>query len=115
LGQPKHAAQFGGKLAPSVLCLTNEEPDLYDAFGIGRGNPLRLIGPDALKAGARAASKGFSQGKSTGDTMRLTATFIVDREGIIRFVHYGKHAGDHVDIAVALDSWREDTKSIAGD
>jgi peroxiredoxin len=109
LGQPKHARQFGDKLAPSILCLTNEEPDLYDAFGIGRGNPLRLISPDAIKAGARAASQGFTQGKATGDAMRLTATFIVDEQGIVRYAHYGKHAGDHADIDEVLASWRQES------
>lgn len=109
MGEPKHAAHFGGKLAPSILCLTNEEPDLYDAFGIGRGNPLRLISPDALKAGARAASKGFTQGKATGDAMRLTATLVVDEDGIVRYAHYGKHAGDHADINEVLASWQKQT------
>ncbi len=113
MGQPKHAVQFGGKLAPSILCLTREEPDLYDEFGIGRGNLLRMVSPDAIKAGARAASKGFSQGKATGDQTRLTGSFIVDQDGIIRYAYYGKNAGDHVDIDALLASWREQTGSLA--
>lgn len=44
--------------------------------------------------------------------MRLTATFIVDRDGIIRYAHYGKHAGDHPDIADLLDSWRQQTSAV---
>lgn len=97
------------------MCLTREEPDLYEEFGIGRGNPLRLIAPDALRAGARAASKGFTQGKATGDQTRLTATFIVDQDGVVRFAHYGKHAGDHVDIAELLAAWRAYAGAPAGD
>lgn len=89
------------------MCLTREEPDLYDEFGIGRGNALRMIAPDAIVAGAKAASKGFTQGKSTGDTTRLTATFVVDQAGIIRYAHYGKHAGDHVDIDMLLTAWQD--------
>lgn len=107
LGQPKHARQFGGKLAPSVSCLTNETPELYDTYGIERGNVLRLMAPDAMVAGARAASKGFIQGAATGDTTRLTGTFIVDREGVVRYAYYGKHAGDHADIPAILRIWRE--------
>lgn len=111
LGEPKHAAHFGGRLAPSVLCLTNEKPDLYDAFGIAQGNRLRMIAPDALAAGARAASRGFTQGAATGDTSRLSATFIVDRAGIIRYAHYGKHAGDHAHIDDVLAVWRSGQSS----
>ena len=71
LGEPKHARQFGDKLAPNVDCLTNEEPTLHAAFGIERGNILRLMAPDAIRAGARAASRGHSQGQATGDAHRV--------------------------------------------
>ena len=111
MGEPKHAERYGGRLAPSILCLTNEKPDLYDEFGIGRGNVLRMIAPDAIAAGARAASNGFRQGKSTGDTTRLTGTFVVDQDGIVRYAHYGKHAGDHADIEEVLAAWREEAGS----
>jgi peroxiredoxin len=109
LGEPKHARRFGEKLAPSITCLTNEKPDLYDTYGIGRGNMLRLVAPDAIKAGARAASKGFTQGSATGDTLRLGATFIVDKQGIIQYAHYGKHAGDHPDLQNLVEWWRQET------
>lgn len=106
LGQPKHAARFGKKLAPSALCLTQEKPDVYDEFGIGRGNRLRMIAPDALAAGARAAARGFTQGTGTGDSTRLTATFVVDQSGTVRYAYYGKHAGDHVDLDDLLAAWQ---------
>jgi thioredoxin-dependent peroxiredoxin len=112
LGEPKHARQFGGKLAPSVTCVTNETPELYDAYGIARGNVLRLVAPDAIKAGARAASKGFTQGSATGDTLRLGATFIVDTDGLVRYAHYNKHAGDHPDIPALLETWQTENRSI---
>lgn len=110
LGQPKHARQFGDKLAPSVECVTNEEPELHAVFGVERGNMLRMLAPDALKAGARAASQGHTQGKATGDMQRLPGTFIVDTAGIVRFTHYGKHAGDNPDLPALLRWWREATE-----
>lgn len=107
LGQPKHARQFGDKLAPSVACVTNEEPDLHASYGIERANLLRLIAPDAIKAGARAASKGHTQGQATGDAQRLPGTFIVDANGIVRYAYYGKHAGDNPDLSSLLRWWIE--------
>jgi len=107
LGKPKHARHFGGKLAPSTECVTNEAPALHAAFGIGRGNLLRLVAPDALAAGARAAARGHMQGQATGDTQRLPGTFIVDTAGIIRYVHYGKHAGDQPDLTALLAQWAD--------
>lgn len=107
LGQPKHARHFGDKLAPSVACLTNEEPVLHAIYGIERGNMLRLMAPDALMAGAKAASRGHTQGTATGDQQRLPGTFIVDATGIVRFAYYGKYAGDNPDLDEMLSWWRE--------
>lgn len=110
LGQPKHARHFGQKLAPSVECVTNEEPVLHAAYGIERANLLRLMMPDAIRAGARAAARGHSQGEATGDTQRLPGTFIIDTPGIVRFAHYGKHAGDNPDLPSLLAQWREESE-----
>jgi peroxiredoxin len=107
LGQPKHARHFGDKLAPSVACMTNEEPELHASYGVERGNILRMIAPDALKAGAEAASRGHTQGTATGDQTRLPGTFIVDAAGIVRYAHYGKHAGDNPDLDKLIAWWRE--------
>jgi hypothetical protein len=106
LGQTKHAQQFGGKLAPSIACLTNEEPLVHETYGIGNGNLFQLMSPDAIKAGARAASKGFTQGQATGDKTRLTGTFIVDQSGTIRAAYYGRNAGDHADVPAMLAEWK---------
>jgi hypothetical protein len=107
LGQPKHARQFGDKLAPSVECVTREEPVLHATYGIGKGNLLRLISPDAIRAGARAAAQGHRQGEATGDTQRLPGTFIVDSNGIVRYAYYGKYAGDNPDLPELLRVWQE--------
>lgn len=107
LGQPKHAQRFGDKLAPSVECVTNESPELHATFGIERANMLRLIAPDAIKAGARAASRGHTQGETTGDAQRLPGTFIIDESGIVRYAHYGKYAGDNPDLPAVLRWWQE--------
>lgn len=106
LGEPKHARHFGGKLAPSVDCLTNEEPTLYEAFGIEKGNILRMLAPDAMAAGARAAREGHRQGQGTGDLQRLPGTFIIDKGGIVRYAYYGKHAGDQPNLEELVRWWR---------
>lgn len=107
LGQPKHARQFGDRLAPSVDCVTREKPVLHAGYGIGRANLLRLLAPDAIKAGVGAAARGHTQGQTTGDAQRLPATFIIDGAGIVRYAHYGKFAGDNPDLATVIRWWRE--------
>ena len=111
LGEPKHARHFGGKLAPSVTCITNEEPIVYEAFGIEKGNMLRLLAPDAMAAGARAARQGHRQGQATGDQQRLPGTFIIDAQGIVRYAYYGKFAGDQPDLEELVRWWRTSSGS----
>lgn len=106
LGRSNHARHFGDKLAPSVDCVATEEPDLHASYGIGRLNPLRLVAPDVLAAGARASARGHVQGKATGDAFRLGATFIVDTDGIVRFAHYDKYPGDHPNLEELLRHWQ---------
>jgi hypothetical protein len=107
IGRPEHARRFGGRLAPGVECVAHEETELHATFGIEQGNVLRLMAPDAIAAGAGAAARGHKQGMATGDTRRLTATFIVDTAGIVRFAYYGKHAGDHPDLSAVVGLWRK--------
>lgn len=107
IGRPEHARRFGGRLAPNVECVTHEEPEVHSRFGIEQGNILRLMAPDAIAAGAQAAARGHKQGTATGDQRRLTATFIVDETGTVRYCHYGKHAGDHPDLTEVVCLWRE--------
>ena len=105
IGRPEHARRFGERLAPNVACVTHEEPEVHAEFGIEQGNMLRLIAPDAIAAGARAAGQGHKQGTATGDTRRLTATFIIDETGTVRYCYYGKHAGDHPDLSEIVRLW----------
>lgn len=111
LGKPEHAVHFCGKLAPSLTCLTNEEPDLNHVYGLTQGGLLQLISPNALRNGARAASKGFTQGQSTGDVRMLPGTFVVDTAGIICYTYYSENAGDHPDITELLRSVTENQVS----
>ena len=102
LGQPKHAERYCGQLAPSVTCLTNEEPDLNREYGLTRGSLLQLVGPAGLANGARAWGKGFRQGKSTGDEQMLPGTFVIDKVGMVRYAYYSANAGDHPEITAVL-------------
>jgi peroxiredoxin len=71
---------------------------------------LRLLAPDAIAAGARAAREGHRQGQATGDQQRLPGTFIIDAQGIVRYAYYGKHAGDQPDLAELVRWWRQATQ-----
>ncbi len=98
IGQPEHAQRYCGRLAPGVICLTDETTDSHATYGL-RQVPLRsLTSLGMVKATARALSAGHRQGQATGDVKMLPGTFLVDRDGIIRYTYYSQHAGDDPDI-----------------
>jgi peroxiredoxin len=107
LGEPKHAALFGPQLAPSVTCLTRSTPEAHSAYGIGRAGAQSLTQPGILSAALKATAGGHRQGRATGDTRVLSATFVIDRAGVVRFAHYARFPGDDPQI--------EDILRAAGD
>jgi hypothetical protein len=102
LGEPKHAALFGPRLAPSVTCLTRPTPEAHYAYGIGRAQGQNLIQPGMLSAAVKAAAGGHLQGKATGDARVLSGTFVVDQDGVIRFAQYARFPGDDPQIEELL-------------
>lgn len=54
-----------------------------------------MIGPAAIARGMGAARKGHHVEKAIGDVMQLPGTFIIDRDGTVRYARYGRHSGDH--------------------
>jgi peroxiredoxin len=102
LGQPKHAVNICGRIAPSLECLVDSEETAYALYGLGKGSFLQLVGPAVLAAGARAAAQGHKQGQTTGSGSMLPGTFIIDQAGIIRYAYYSEHAGDHPPIDALL-------------
>ncbi|SRR5690606_13339197 len=95
MGEPKHARHFCGKLAPSITCFTDETTLPYETYGLQQGKRGELMSPAVVAASVRALARGSSQGKPIGDAKMLPGTFIVDRQGVIQYAYYSKHAGDH--------------------
>ena len=94
LGEPRHAALFGPRLAPSVTCLSRPTAEAHAAFGIGRAGADRLVQPGMFSAALKATRNGHVQGKATGDPRVLSGTFVIDHTGVIRFAHYARFPGD---------------------
>ncbi len=105
LGEAKHAERNCGKLAPSLTCFAATTNDPYYAWGLHQTSvtEMRANGFNILKASAKAMLNGQTQGAATGDTSMLTGTFIVDRNGIIRYAYYGNYVGDDPATDVLLE------------
>ena len=104
LGEPKHARRYCGKLAPSATCYTTSTGEVNRAYGLARAGLRQLAMLDMAKAVVRAISRGHMQGRTTGDALMLPGTFIIDRDGIVRYAYYSRHAGDHPDLTALLQA-----------
>lgn len=99
MGQPKHARRICGRLAPGLNCLTDESHEAYARYGLRQMRATEALSIGMLKAAGRALAAGHRQGQTIGDPRMLPGTFIIDREGIVRFAYYSSHAGDHPAVA----------------
>ncbi len=106
IGLPKHAAQFGGKLAPSIICLTNETNAVHYLYGLHRSGLGQMFNPKLYQASIKAARAGLTQGEATGDIAMLGGMFIVDQQGLIQYAYVGDFAGDYAPIPDVLEHWR---------
>jgi hypothetical protein len=94
LGESKHAAHFGPRLAPGVTCLAHPTPEAHSAFGIGRAGADALLQPGLWTTALTATANGHVQGRATGDARTLSGTFVIDLSGMVRFAHYARFPGD---------------------
>lgn len=102
IGEPKHAINFCGQLAPSLTCLVNKTIDVHLTYGLQRGGWHTMLNPQLYANSARAAAAGLTQGQATGDIAMLGGIFVVDQPGLIRYSYINEVAGDYPPIPEIL-------------
>lgn len=93
------AAEGEAELArrwPAVAAIADPTHALYEAFGLGRANLLRLFGPAAWLAGLRAIGRGHGLAMPKSDPLLPSGAFLV-QDGRVMHAHYSAHAGDILD------------------
>jgi hypothetical protein len=106
MGQPKHAAHYCGKLAPSVACLSHETANPYFAYGLSQAGMKELMSFNVAKAGMDATREGFMPGQIIGDPRMMPGSFLVDKNGIVQWAYYGNDVSDHPSIVMILEQAR---------
>jgi peroxiredoxin len=87
-------------------CLGDPEKKGYDAVGLERGGMKELASPRVALGALRAARKGQLPGIPEGDTALMPATFVVDRQGRVRFAHYNADQSDNPATEPILEALR---------
>ena len=87
------AKYLGGRTLPFGI-LPDPDRKLYDLYGVDSGGVSAMIAARVLKNVVHATVKGYFHGKFDGTESQVPAEFLIDPEGVVRFVHYGRDVSD---------------------
>ncbi len=76
---------------------------LYRLFGV-ESRWLGLVSVRVIGVALRAFSQGFLPGRVEGPLQRTPADFLIDEQGKIAVVHYGRNIDDHLDLTT-ITQW----------
>lgn len=93
-GTGRRSAEFRRDNDLPFVVLSDPGRAGYEAFGLKHGSMLDMLRPSLVIAGIKATLSGARQGKTEGDPLLMPGTFVIDRDGIVRYAHPGAHAGD---------------------
>jgi hypothetical protein len=95
-GSPTEGRALLRSYWPKARAIADPDGELYRAFGIGRGGPLKMFGPAVWTARSRAVAKGHRNGPRSGDIWRMPGVFLTMGSRIV-WTHQFAHAADHPD------------------
>jgi peroxiredoxin len=105
-GNPEQAQTLCDRFQAPFPCLADPQRSGYKAFELKRGTVWQVLGPASVLRGMEAARKGHHIERAIGDVMQLPGTFIIDRDGIVRYARYARHAADHPSVAELVEALR---------
>jgi len=88
----EHAA---GSQSP-VTVIGDAAERFYKVYGVEFGFRAWIMGVQSAFRFAKSLRMGHEWGKKEGQKDRIPADFLIDEEGILRHVYYGKHMDDHM-------------------
>lgn len=92
---PKKLAQ---EISPETFpfeIICDPKQELYRQFSVGSAaSMLRMMSAASVVKAAKAMLSGYKHGAYEGDELQLPAAFVVQQDGRLSYVHYGKAVGD---------------------
>ena len=98
IGTPADVAPFCSRFGDADRCLADPDKGTYKAMGLGDFNLLRLFSdPDLKRRRKENQAAGFRQdwgATRLRNGAQLPGAAAIDADGVIRWIHRGKHPGD---------------------
>jgi peroxiredoxin len=97
LGPHTRAMLFCDERHVPFPCLSDPEQEAYRAYGLERASPLQVFNPRVYMRYARAVLKrDVDLAKASGDDWRqMPGTFLIDRQGVVRYAHRNRDVSDN--------------------
>jgi peroxiredoxin len=86
MATPEQAAAFRASYRLPFRLLADPSCEVYRAYGLQRGSLWSVAGPVVWAAGLKSIVR-HGAGLPVGDPFQLAGTFVIDRDGIIRYAH----------------------------
>ena len=93
MNEPEKLATFKKQLQLPFTCLADPQQAAYRAYQCPRGSWWSVLGPAMWWRATWMLFK-HGLGKPVGDVRQLPGSFVIDRQGTIRFVHRSQHSAD---------------------
>lgn len=103
---------YAGHLDIDFWVVSDTDRSSYRAYGLDRGTLRAVYRWDTIKAYVRLLRAGRRMHRTTDDTRQLGGDFVLDPNGVIRFVYRPVAPDDRpsaammVDVARQLTGWR---------
>ena len=104
---PEELAESFKDLSPELELVGDPDRTIFDKYGVERSY-RKFLDPRSAATGVKGWFKGagFSPiaNLTQEDTGGVPADFLIDGEGILRHVHYGRHGADSMTVDEVLES-----------
>jgi hypothetical protein len=88
---------FEEELIPGWTCLHDPDLQVYRQYALPRMPPSRVLSPKVIGSYLSLLLRGRRLRRPEGDPLQLGGDFLIDREGILRFVHRSRTPADRPD------------------
>ena len=86
MGTPREAGRFRETTGTELILLSDARQEAYAAYGLSRGSVWQVMGPKVWPSLIRGTVRAGA-GKPVGDIWQMPGTFVIDRQGVVRFTH----------------------------
>lgn len=91
---------YAGGIDSPAIVLADPDEELYRLYGVGYGFRAWILGVKSWVRFVKSILSGNKWGKSEGRSSRLPADFLIDENGDVVYMHYGRSMDDHMPVEI---------------